>query len=267
MVEILRNKNLATRFQILAEIANSGPQIQQRDIAQKLEVTPQAISDYIGQLVKDGLLNVDKHAKYKVTNEGVNWIIKVLKELKDYSDYIVDAVTNISVSTAVAGSPLLKGQPVGLEMRNGLLVATGKIGPGARGVAFSDAQADEDVGIKDIEGIVELKSGKVTILKVPNTQRGGSRMVDQDRLKTLIREKQFIGAIGIEALVALKKSNAAMVHFFGVKEAVSESAQHGVSPLVACVEDEISGLIKRLEEGNLLYEFIDVKTSKTRPNE
>ena len=33
MVEILRNKNLATRFQILVEIARSGPNIQQRDIA------------------------------------------------------------------------------------------------------------------------------------------------------------------------------------------------------------------------------------------
>ena len=49
MVEILRNKNLATRFQILVEIARSGPNIQQRDIAGKLGVTPQAISEYIKQ--------------------------------------------------------------------------------------------------------------------------------------------------------------------------------------------------------------------------
>ena len=50
MVEILRNKNLATKFQILAEIANGSPNMQQRDIAAKLGVTPQAISDYMGQL-------------------------------------------------------------------------------------------------------------------------------------------------------------------------------------------------------------------------
>ena len=53
MVEILRNKNLATRFQILVEIARSGPNIQQRDIAGKLGVTPQAISEYIKQMVKE----------------------------------------------------------------------------------------------------------------------------------------------------------------------------------------------------------------------
>ena len=56
MVEILRNKNLATKFQILVDIANSGPNIQQQDIAKRLDVTPQAISDYVRQLVKEGLL-------------------------------------------------------------------------------------------------------------------------------------------------------------------------------------------------------------------
>lgn len=259
MVEILRNKNLATKFQILAEIANGGPRLRQLDIAEKLEVTPQAISDYVSQLVGDGLLNIDKHSRYKVTNEGVNWMIKVLKELKDYSDYIVEAVTHISVSTAIAESPLVKGQPVGLEMHNGLLMATARVGSGARGVVYSNAQAEEDVGIKDIQGIVELKAGKVTILKIPSTQRGGSRMIDLEWAKGLIREKQLLGAIGIEALVALKKAKATTIHFFGVKETVVESAQHGMDPLVACVEDEISGLIKKLEEGNIMYELTDIK--------
>jgi putative transcriptional regulator len=267
MVEILRNKNLATKFQILAEIANGGPHLQQRDIALKLEVTPQAISDYVGQLVRDGLLNVDRHAKYKVTNEGVNWMIKVLKELKEYSDYIVEAVTSISVSSAIAESPLLKGQPVGLEMHNGLLVATTKTSSGARGVAYSNVQAEEDVGIKDIQGIVDLKAGKVTILKVPNTQRGGSRLVDMERVKTFLKERQIVCAIGIEALVALKKSGVTMIHFFGVREAVAESAQHGVSPLVACVEDEISGLIKKLEEENIVYDLVDIKTGRVQSKE
>lgn len=261
----MRNKNLATRLQVLAEIAKDGPHIQQRDVAKRVEVSPQAISDYIGQLVKDGLLRVDGHAKYKVTNEGVNWIIKVLKELKDYSDFIVEAVTNISVSTAIAESSLLTGQPVGLEMKNGLLVATAKIGSGARGVAFSDAQADDDVGVRDIKGIVELDAGKVTILKVPNVQRGGSRTVDMERLKNFLAERQMIGAIGIEALVAVRKAEASMIHFFGVKEAVAESAQHGMDSVVACVEDEISGLIKRLEERNIRYELIDIKTSEMWP--
>jgi len=47
VVEILRNKNLATRFQILVEIAASQPNIQQKNVARRFNLTPQAVSDYI----------------------------------------------------------------------------------------------------------------------------------------------------------------------------------------------------------------------------
>ena len=106
MIEVLRNKNQTTRVQILAEIANSGPHIQQRDIAKKLGITPQAISDYIGQLVKDGLLTLDGHSKYRVTHEGVNWIIKVLKELE-----------KIIVISSWKPLPIFRFQPP-LQIRN-----------------------------------------------------------------------------------------------------------------------------------------------------
>jgi putative transcriptional regulator len=264
MVEILHNKNLASKFQILAEIANSGPQIRQRDIATKLEVTPQAISDYIGQLVRDGLVTLEDHSRYKVTHEGVNWMIKVLKDLKDYSDFIVKAVTNISISTAIADTALVKDQKVGLEMKNGLLAATADAQSVCTGVAVSDAKINEEVGVKDIQGVIGLKAGKVSILKVPNTQRGGSRMIDIEKLRNILNDKHLIGAIGIESLVALRKADTPMVHFFGVKEAVVESAQHGINPFVACVEDEFSGLIKKLEENGISYELVEIKANRTK---
>ena len=205
MTEILRNKNLSTRFQILVEIANSGPNIQQRDIAGKLDITPQAVSDYIRQLVEEGLIVSDGRSKYRVTSEGVNWVIKVLRELRNYSTFIEQAVTNISVCAAVADVNLTKGQTVGLEMREGLLFATDKVGVGAKGIACSDATAGADVGVSNIEGIVNLEIGKVTILKMPGIQRGGSKVVDVDRLEARIESRRLVGAIGIEAIVALKK--------------------------------------------------------------
>ena len=106
MIEILRNKNLTTRFQILVEIANSGPKIQQRDIARQLDITPQAVSEYIAQLTKDKMLTSEGRSSYRVTNEGVNWIIKSLKELNSYSTFIQQAVTSMSVCTAIAESDL-----------------------------------------------------------------------------------------------------------------------------------------------------------------
>jgi putative transcriptional regulator len=58
-MQILRNKNLTTRFQILVEIADKGPLIHQRTIARELAITPQAVSEYIAQLVKEGLLKAE----------------------------------------------------------------------------------------------------------------------------------------------------------------------------------------------------------------
>jgi predicted transcriptional regulator len=52
MIEVLKNKNMTTKFQTLVEIANSGPNIQQRDVAKKLDITPQAVPDNIAQLIK-----------------------------------------------------------------------------------------------------------------------------------------------------------------------------------------------------------------------
>lgn len=54
MIEILQNKNSSTKFQIIVEIAASGPNIHQRSIAAKLGITPQAVSDHIRKLVDEG---------------------------------------------------------------------------------------------------------------------------------------------------------------------------------------------------------------------
>jgi len=266
MTEILRNKNLATRFQILVEIANSGPNIQQRDIAGKLDITPQAVSNYIRQLFEEGLIASDGRSKYRVTGKGVNWVIKVFRELSSYSTFIKQAITNISVCAAVAGDNLSKGQTVGLEMREGLLFATDKVGVGAKGIACSDATASEDVGVSNIEGIVNLEIGKVTILKMPSIQEGGSRMVDSKQLKSAITGKELVGSIGIEAMVTLKKLTNQPIFVYGVTEAFIEAAKSGLSSLIVSVDDEISDLIRRLDEEDIGYEIKDVRKDEGQAN-
>ncbi|MFC2019103.1 MarR family transcriptional regulator [Chloroflexota bacterium] len=263
MVEILRNKNLATKFQILVEIADSGPNIKQRDIARRLEVTPQAISDYIKQLSQQKLVIADGRSRYRVTNEGVNWIIKTLRELRSYSAFTEKAINNISVCAAVAGSDLTRGQVVGLEMMDGLLVATARPGKGARGITTADARAGADVGITRIEGIVGLKTGKISIVKLPGIENGGSRRINIRLLKTTLSGRKIIGAIGIEAIVALRRLDIPFSYIYGVSEAAIEAAKSGLSPLIASVDSETSGLIGRLEAENIDYEVIDLSNSKS----
>ncbi len=258
MIEILRNKNLATRFQILTAIADSGPNVRQQEIARKLNVTPQAISDYVAQLIGDGLLSSDGRSHYKVTPEGVNWVIRMLRELKGYAGSVEKAITNISVCTAVAECNLAQGETVSLRMKQGLLYAGPPSAEGARGVTTSDAQEGEDVGVTTIEGIVELKIGSVTIFRVPDVGKGGFRNVNLTNLKRGLKDRRFVGALGIEAVVTLQRAGANF-QMYGVPEAAIEAAYCGLKPAVACAEDRIYSLIRRLEEADLEYEIVDIE--------
>ncbi|HEY49951.1 MAG TPA: winged helix-turn-helix transcriptional regulator [Dehalococcoidia bacterium] len=259
MAQMLRSINLATKFQILVEVAANQPDIQQRDIAERLNLSPQAVSDYVRELVKDGWLVSKGRSKYSVTREGVDWMIKGLREWQSYSETVQKAIAGVSVCAAVADCDIGDGQKVGLMMRDGLLYATDDLSVQARGVAVAGARKGEDIGISKIDGIVPLKVGKVAIVRLPGIQKGGSRQADLTRLKKVVKGKRLVGALGIEALVALRKVGIEPAYLYGVKEAVVEAARSGLSPAVVCVEEETSDLLARLEEKGIEYEIVDVR--------
>jgi len=258
MPQILQSKNLATKFQILVEIAANQPTIHQKSIAAKLNVTPQAISEYMIKLEQDGWVVSDGRSKYRVTQEGINWVLQMLREMSTYADYVQRAITNVTICAAVADSDLKQGQPVGLKMKDGLLIATPKVGKNARGIVVSDAKKGEDVGISGIEGIVEFKKGSITILKVPDIQGGGSAKVDTKHLKKEIGKQQMVGTIGIEAQTAMQRAGIVPRYTCGVTEAAVEATHIGLSFSIVCSEDAIPNLIARLRNENLNYRMIDL---------
>jgi len=259
MVDILRNKNVATRFQILIKIAANQPNIQQRDIANTLGVTPQAVCDYIKQLLRERLLISSGRSRYRVSPEGVDWILKQYKELQGYFRIVEKAVSNITVSAAIASCNLSQGQAVGLVMREGLLVATPDLDVGAKGVVVSDAASGDDVGVTNIQGVISLEIGEVTIIQVPNMRKGGSKKVDFDRLQSASRGKRPIAAMGVEALIALRRVGIQPDYIYGTREAVIEAASSGLLPAIVCTDEETPTLIKRLEESGIKYQIFDLR--------
>lgn len=258
-MELLRIKNLAMKFQILAEIAARQPDVQQRTIARNLKLSPQAVSDYIRELVDAGWLLSEGRSRYSVTKEGVDWMIRGLREWQAYSESVLKAITSVAVSTAIADADIAKGQRVGLLMRDGLLYAT--LGPksGAKGIAVCTAKKGEDVGISNIEGIVSLTVGKVHVLRLPGIQRGGSKNTDLNKLKQLVKDGQPIGVVGIEALVAVRKAGLEPTYLYGAREAVIEAACSGLSPIVVCVEQDTTDLLRRLDNNDIDYELMDLQ--------
>jgi putative transcriptional regulator len=261
MVNILQSKRESSRFQILVEIAAHQPNLRQKEVAERLGVTPQAISEYIKELVANGLVTTDGRMRYSITKEGVEWLLEGAAELKRYARVVMeDIISHVSVWTALAEVDLVEGERVSLEMRGGLLYANRKEGIEASGITISDARAGEDVGVSDLKGLISLDEGVIIVAKVPRVQAGGSRKVDVDTLKTLVSGERMIGALGVEALVALRKAGREPDVIFGAKESAVEAAFHGINSVIASVDEQVPSLLERLESEGLKYELVDLTT-------
>ncbi|MGC9514595.1 MarR family transcriptional regulator [Methanocrinis sp.] len=262
MVDVLQSKRDSSRFQILVEIAANQPNIRQKEVAERLGVTPQAISEYIKDLVADGLVISDGRMRYRITKEGVEWLLESAADLKRYARYVMEEIiSHVSVWGAIADEELEEGETVSLEMRDGLLYAGQKGGEGATGVTISDARAGEDVGVSNLKGLISLKEGTITVGKVPRVQMGGSRNVDLGVLTRIIANGKMVGALGIESLVALRKVGREPDVFFGAKESAVESAFHGVSSVIICVDEQVPNLMGRLEAEGLKYDLVDLTSN------
>jgi putative transcriptional regulator len=266
MAQILKSKNLASKFQIMVEIAAHQPNIQQKDIAQKLGITSQAVSEYIRELIRDGWLSSPGRSRYRVTKEGVDWILQMSRELHSYAWFVSKVVADISTTTAIADNELSPGQKVSLYMKDGLLFASNVVsGEGAKGIAVTEARKGQDVGIRNIEGVIKLEPAKVMVGKVPNVQDGGSRNTNLARLEKEVSKVKLVGALGTEALVALRQLGVKADYVHGVREAAIEAAYCGLPSLIVCSEDKLPLLVQRLEEENLAYEIIDLYQNSAKP--
>jgi len=255
---ILRSKKEITKFQILVEIAAHQPDVMQKEIANSIGITPQAVSEYIKDLVSEGFLYSDGRVRYRVTKNGVEWVLERAIELKKYARFVMeDIVSHVSVATAIARKKFSMGEHVSLMMENGLLYA-GEEGD-VTGITISDAEEGEDVGVTDLKGMISFPPVNITICKVSRVEKGGSRSVDYEMLKNRSQGKPYIAAIGVEALVSLRKINVRPNILFGAKESVVEAAYHGLSSLVVSVDEEVPSLLNRLESEGLNYEVVDLR--------
>jgi len=265
MAQILKSKNLATKFQIMVEIAAHQPNIQQKDIAPRLGITSQAVSEYIRELIRDGWLSSEGRSRYKVTKEGVDWILQMSRQLHSYAWSVSKVVADISTTTAIADSNLSVGRPASLYMKDGLLFASRVIrDKGAKGTTVTEAKKGQDVGIRNIEGVIKLESARVVIAKVPNVQDGGSQSTDLARLEKETKKARLVGALGTEPLVALMQIGVKPDYIHGVREAAIEAAYCGLPFLVVCGDDKVPIMVQRLEEENLDYQTIDLRENSPK---
>ncbi|CAJ36446.1 DUF7839 domain-containing protein [Methanocella arvoryzae] len=256
---VLEKKREVTRFQILVEVAASQPQIKQSQIADSLGITPQAVSEYIKDLVAEGMISSGGRGQYTVTPLGVESIISGARELKDYSEYVLNNVIGqVTVWAAIAREPVKKDDVVSLTMEEGVLYA-GRGSGSASGTAINAAGAGEDVGVSGLKGLIPLKQEKVTVVRVPAIASGGSHNVDCASLKRSV--SGIVCVSGIEALAALRKAGLKPEVRFGAVEAAVEAAMKGVKASLVISEDMAPQAVQKLEAAGVGYEIADLSQS------
>lgn len=255
---ILRSKRDVSRFQILVEIAEHQPAIRQQEVAAILGVTPQAISEYIRELIDDGMVSAQGRGRYEVTREGVEWLLHHAEGLESYARHIRrDIIQQVTVWTAIASEPLEKNEKVGVFMKGGRLYA-GKIPQNANGTVINSAGEGEDVGITDLDGIIDHHEGIIHVCKIPRIQRGGSKSVKLDMLKDVLAPVELVAASGLEAVIALKAIGREPDIYFGSCEGVVQAAFHGITCAILIVDESFTDFLKRLEQAQLTYEIHDL---------
>lgn len=256
---VLQSKRNATRYQILVEVAERQPAVSQREIADAIGVTSQAVSDYVKDLVDQGHVRKHGRGRYEVTKEGVDWLIGQTDELRDYVRHVSeDIVGEVDVDTAIATTDVEEGSPVSLSMRDGILRATPGRSGTATAVAVTDAAAGTDVGVTDFEGVLDYDFGKVTVVSVPEVREGGSGAVDLGDVVEWDASHDLLAVAGNEALAAARRADREPDVRFGSTDAVREAATKGLDVLLLAVTSEVTTHTDELREQNVRYEVIDV---------
>ncbi len=254
-LSVLRHKRSATRYRVLVEVAARQPAVSQREIADAIGVTAQAVSEYVGELVEQGHVEKEGRGRYRITKEGVDWLLSRTDELQAFTDYVTEEVVGgVDVEAAIATEAVAADEPVALSMRDGVLHATPRAAGRASAVAISDAAAGEAVGVSEFEGLLDYEPGLVTVVTVPGVGEDGEAPGDLDGRAA---GHDLVAVAGVEALAAARTAGLEPDVRFGTPQAVEEAAARGLDVLLVAVAGAVSAHTDRLREQNIRYEVVD----------
>ncbi|MEN6591842.1 MAG: MarR family transcriptional regulator [Methanobacterium sp.] len=263
-MKVFKKKGELTRFQILAEIAKQEPHLRQKDIAEELGITVQAVSENIKSLVDEGLVETGKgHVHYKITKRGIERVKREAMDLRKYSEQVLDTLNVYkSIWPAIAREELKSGDDVWMEMDKGVLYATTSETP-AHAEVLNDAGKGEDVALTKLSGLIELDPGYVIIIKLPTISQGGSRASDLEKIKDVLKDRnEEIDRMGIMGTVSRVVAEKLSIHAdfeFATPEAAVAAAKRGLNVLVFAVGKMTNIITRKLDDENIKYVVEDVK--------
>jgi putative transcriptional regulator len=252
-MELLRNLRMSTRLLFLYEITASR-HTRLRTIAERLGMTVQGTSEYAHSLVADGLLSTVT-GEYRATKKGVEFLHDRLRELREFVDRAGREMAFVETTAAIAGTSIERGRRVGLFMEGGVLVAhAGRTSPSS-GIAVHDASKGEIVAVRDLEGIVALRPGRVVIGRIRSSASARRTLPTSGASRLLRRSKTaVVAALDVVGLVAAKELGLNPRIEFGVLPATVEAAERGVDVILILPEERAGEAIRAIEAANAKLE-------------
>jgi len=218
--------------------------LNQREIAKRLRLTPQAISEYFKDLTSNGLVK-----DYNITEKGFRWLVERLFNLHVWTEKILKNLYSRNI-VAIAVGEVRRDDKVFYWFEDGLIYC--KVNENYNAIAITDGK-DEEVLIKPL-AFKPPRRGKVQIFVVPEVVDGGSKVVDVDYLRR-IGEGKFVVSLGVEAFVACRKAGLNSI-FFGARCCCVEAVHHGCDVLVVCTRSLLNDLIQTLLDEGIEYEVV-----------
>jgi putative transcriptional regulator len=249
-MRILRDLRLSTKVLILYEMVRQ-PGVGQRDLASILDVTPQAISDYLKHMEEEDLVEKEGRS-VRPTMAGFQFLQEHLQELGDFTFQAMRDVNVINSCAAIAGEDLKEDEPVVLELEDGYIVARkGKWGP-STGVAGRDAKKGEDLAVRELEGMLEYTAGSVMLVALPSAIEGGTTAIDVPELKALVDEADIdvVAVVDPVGVVAARLVETEVDIYYGVDRATVDAALRGLDVLVLGGRDTIGDVVDAIGDHN-----------------
>ena len=225
----------------------------------KLGITVQAVSENIKSLTDDGFVEIrEDTVRYHITKRGIEKLKEEAMDLRKYADEVVETMnTYKSIWPAIAEEELKKGEKVWLKMEKGTLYAT-KDKTSAKAEVLDDAVKGEDVALTKLEGIIELKAGDVTVIRLPTINQGGSRACNLDKIHE-IYNKGFdrVGIMGTISRAVVDKLMISPDFEFATPYAAVAASKRGLNVLVFAVGKMTGSITRKLDEEGIHYTIID----------
>jgi putative transcriptional regulator len=250
----LRDRTRTTRMLILARLA-ARPGTTLSEVAAELGVTVQAVSAHAKGMAEAGWL-APGEGGYRPTPRGLQAIHEGVRELRDAVAALAAPLDVIQVASAIAAAPVRSGEEVGLFMAEGDLEARPGAHAPSRGRARNDAKAGEEVIVGDLQGLVKLEPGRLTVVAVPGPGEGGIARVDRARLARRLAQlaPERAGAHGTGARILARslvgKGLPSLDFEFAADRAAFNAAERGLDVVLLVSRERLPEAMQAMDRLN-----------------